>query len=30
MNYTGSMILFIFLIQLAAYTLKGSLGSGIP
>ena len=30
MNYTGSMILFIFLVQLAAYTLKWLIGSGIP
>ena len=30
MNYTGSMILFIFLVQLAAYTLKGLIGFGNP
>ena len=30
MNYTGSMILFIFLVQLAAYTLKWLIGFGNP
>ena len=30
MNYTGSMILFIFLVQLEAYTLKWLIGFGNP
>ena len=30
MNYTGSMILFILLVQLAAYTLKWLIGFGNP
>ena len=30
MNYTGSMVLFIFLVQLAAYTLKWLIGFGNP
>ena len=30
MNYTGSMILFIFLVQSAAYTLKWLIGFGNP